>query len=205
MLTAEIKKGNYHCVGHKGKCGQPYLKQEALEQEFMNLLDNINISEDIQAKIMQGLKESFNDKLEYHNNCIATLESQVKTLQNRIDQAYLDKLDQKISEDFWRANSSKWLVEKEALTLKILAHQKADSSYLENADLIIELAQHASILFKQQNAEEKRKLLNLVISNSVYKDGKLDVTLKKPFDVILKNAKSGNWLPGTGSNRRPSD
>jgi site-specific DNA recombinase len=202
MFTAEIKKGKYiyyHCVGHKGKCGQPYLKQEVLEQEFMNLLDNINISDDVQARIMQGLKESFNDKIEYHNNCIAALESQVKTLQNRIDQAYLDKLDQKINEEFWRTNSTKWLTEKEALTLKILAHQKADSSYLENADLIIELAKRASILFKKQNAEEKRKLLNLVISNSVYKDGKLDVTLKKPFDVILKNAKSGNWPPKTSS------
>jgi hypothetical protein len=26
-----------------------------------------------------------------------------------------------------------------------------------------------------------------------------------PFDVIMKTRESGNWLPGTGSNRRPSD
>ena len=105
----------------------------------------------------------------------------------------------------WHSNSTKWLAEKEELTLKILAHQKADSSYLKNSDLIIELAQKASILFKKQDVDQKRKLLNLIVSNSIYKDGKLDVTLKNPFGVILKNVKLGNWLPGTGSNRRPSD
>ena len=207
-LTAEIQKGKYiyyHCTGHKGNCNQPYLKQEAIEAEFENLLSNIQITAIDQETILKGLRESYKDKVEYHNSCVKQLEKQVKVLQDRIDQAYLDKLDKRISEDFWQSQTAKWLKEKEDLTVKLLAHQKADTNYLENANLIIELARKAVYLFKKQDAEQKRKLVNLIVSNSTYKGEKLDITLRAPFDVIMKSKESGNWLPGTGLNRRPSD
>ena len=87
----------------------------------------------------------------------------------------------------------------------MLAHQKADTNYLENANLIIELAKKAAELFKKQTAEQKRKLISLLVSNTTYKDEKLDITLRAPFNLIMKSREVGNWLPGTGSNRRPSD
>lgn len=40
-LVAEIKKGKYiyyHCTGARGKCGEPYLRQERLEEHFITHL-----------------------------------------------------------------------------------------------------------------------------------------------------------------------
>lgn len=184
-LTAEIQKEKYiyyHCTGHKGKCNQGYLKQEVIDTEFENLLSNIQITAIDQESILRGLRESYKDKMEYHKNCVKQLEKQIKTLQDRIDQVYLDKLDKKISEKFWQVQTTKWLKEKEDLTLKLLAHQKADTNYLENANLVVELARKAVYLFKKQNSEQKRKLINLIVSNSTYKDKKLDITMRCPFD-----------------------
>jgi len=76
-LTAEIKKGKYiyyHCTGHKGNCNQLYLRQEKIEMKFEELLENIHISDEIQEFILKGLRESFKDKMEYHNNIISQLE-----------------------------------------------------------------------------------------------------------------------------------
>jgi hypothetical protein len=56
-----------------------------------------------------------------------------------------------------------------------------------------------------KNTEQKRRLVNLIVSNSAYKDEKLDITLRAPFCAIMKSKEYGNWLPGTGLNRRPSD
>ena len=206
-LTAEIKKGKYvyyHCTGYKGKCNQPYLREADIELEFEKLLGNIRITENEQEAILGGLRESYRDKVEYHNNCVKQLERQVKTLQDRIDQAYLDKLDQKISENFWQSQTAKWLHEKEELTLKLLAHQKADTNYLQNANLILELAKKAADLFKKQNIEQKRKMIRLLVSNSTYQGGKLDLTLYSPFEAMMKGRESGNWLPESDSNQRPS-
>lgn len=207
-LTAEIQKGRYiyyHCTGHKGKCNQPYLKQETIEAKFEKLLSNIVVTKSEQETILNGLRASYHDKIAYHNACVRQLEKQIKILQDRVDQAYLDKLDKKISEPFWQSQTAKWLSEKEELTLKLLAHQKADTNYLKNANLIIELARKAADLFKKQNAEQKRRLINLLVSNSSYRDEKLDIALRSPFNLIMKAQESRNWLPGTGLNRRPSD
>lgn len=195
-LTAQIKKEKYiyyHCSGYKGNCRQPYLKQEVVEAEFEKLLESIYISEDMQKFILQGVKESLKDKIEYHNNLVKQLEKQINMLQNRIDEAYLDKVDKKISEDFWQSKTKNWIEEKERLTKKLLHCQEADSKYLENVDLILELARKAVVLFKKQKPEQKRRLISLLVSNCTYKSEKLDIELKTPFYKIMKTAKTRNW------------
>jgi len=206
-LSAQIQKGHiyYHCSQSKGICKHPYIRQEIIDAEFEKLFESIHITEEQKNLVLQGLRESFQDKIEFHNETITQIETQIKKLQNRIDQAYLDKLDKKISEEFWKQYTASWLAEKEALAMKLLTTQKADTCYIENANLILELARQASGLFKAENAEEKRKLINLVTSNCTYKDGKLDLELTKPFDMIMETSKSGKWLPEQDSNLRQND
>ena len=73
--------------------------------------------------------------------------------------------------------------------------QKADTNYFENANLILELSKRAAELFKKQKPEEKRKLAFLITSNCVIKDGKVDIELRSPFDMVMKTAKTRNWRP----------
>ena len=145
------------------------------------------------------------DKIEYHNNLVQQLEQQIKRLQGRIDQAYIDKLDKKIDENFWQSYTKKWITEKEELTMTLLATQRADSHYLENANLILELAQKALPLYKKQNSEQKRKLINILVLNCSYKDKTLDVELKPVFNEIMKTAKTGNWCARQELNLWPAD
>ncbi len=195
-LTAELKKGKYiyyHCTGQKGYCMQSYLRQETIDEHFEQLLASIQIDEATQMMVLKGLRESMQDKIEYHNNLASQLEQQIKVIQRRIDQAYLDKLDGKISEDFWQERTRKWSSEKDDLYIKLLALQKADLHYLENASLAIELSNKASSMFKGQSSEQKKRLLNLLIGNCTYKDEKIDAELKPIFYSIFKLSKSGKW------------
>jgi len=114
------------------------------------------------------------------------IEKKIKKLQERIDNAYIDKLDGVISEDFWKSNSKTWQEEKDYLIIKLEAFQTTDKEYFENASLILELAKQAHGLFLKQNSEKKRRLLNLMCSNFLYKDGKLVIELNNPFQLILE-------------------
>ncbi len=204
-VSAQIQKGRYiyyHCSGNKGNCNQPYVKQEVLDVRFEQLLENIVIPEDIQKLILDSLRASLKDKIEYHNACVQKIQAQVKILQHRIDQAYLDKVDNKISEDFWKTQTKKWIDEKEELSIKLLGYQKADTNYLENANLIFELANKAAGLFKRANVDQKRRLVNMIVSNSILKDGNIDLELRSPFDKVLETSKTGNWRPQGDSNPR---
>ncbi len=202
-ITAEIKKGKYvyyHCSGYKGNCKQLYVREEVIEEQISSLLNTLKVTDNIQEMILSGMRESLKDKIEYHNSCVQQIERQIKVLQNRIDQAYLDKLDKKISEEFWLTQSRKWLSEKENLAIKLVCYQKADTHYLEQATLILELAKKAPVLFKRANVEQKRKFVGLLFSNCFLKDGSIDLQLKSPFDRILDSSKSGNWRPQRDSN-----
>lgn len=195
-LTAEIKKEKYvyyRCTGHKGNCKQVYLKQENLEKHFENVLTDIPVPEYVQDIILQSLRASIEEKAEYHNTLVQQTERQIKFLQNRIDQAYLDKIDGKIGEEFWRSHTSKWIEEKDRLAVKLLAMQRADRNYLENVNVILELSRKAITLFKKQTPDQKRRLVDILVSNCSYKDEKLDVEMKPVFEEILKIKKTEDW------------
>ncbi|MBM4300250.1 MAG: hypothetical protein FJ121_01785 [Deltaproteobacteria bacterium] len=69
-------------------------------------------------------------------------------------------------------------------TIKIEKHENANHIYLEEGGRILELAQHAVILYEKQDMLEKRRLLNFVFSNSSWKDGRLSPVYRKPFDLL---------------------
>ena len=72
----------------------------------------------------------------------------------------------------------------------------------------------------QQEPNEKRRLLNFMVSNCTWKNGELQAAYRQPFDMLDNSAKEwaerrtavgaaagleANWLPGQDSNLRPSD
>lgn len=83
--------------------------------------------------------------------------------------------------------------EKENLFIKLAAAQRADSHYLENATFILELSKSATQMFNKRNGEQKRRLINVLVSNCSYKDGKIDIELKPVFAKIVEIKKTGNW------------
>lgn len=195
-ISAQIQKSKYiyyHCSSYKGNCNQPYVRQQDIEVVFAQLLSNIQITEEVQQLILSGLRESMKDKIAFHNNSVQLIQKQIDIIQHRLDQAYLDKLDGKISEQFWLDQSKKWLLEKENLSLKLLSHQRADTNYLENANLIFELIKKAPALLNHAKVTQKRTLMSLLLSNCIMKDGSIDVELKPIFQAILVNIKNEDW------------
>ena len=207
-FTAVLKKEKYiyyHCTNARGKCPQDYIKQEVIEEKFVSLFSRIYVSEEEKAIILQCLRDSLKDKIEYHNTSVEQIGQQIKRLQNRLDQAYLDKLDGKIGEEFWRNKSQEWSAEKENLSMKLLTLQRADTLYLENTHFILELAKNAVDKFESGTVEEKRRIINTIVWNCSYKDGNLDIELKSAFGMILKWEKTRNTCARLDSNQRPTD
>ena len=57
---------------------------------------------------------------------------------------------------------------------------------IDNGKRVLELAEKAASLYSAQIPAEKRRLLNLVHSNSFWVGGKLVPNYRKPFDMIVK-------------------
>lgn len=97
-LVGEIKKKKYiyyHCTGNKGKCGEPYTRQEVLAEQFQVHLQRLQFDDDVFTWLRQALIDSFADEKREFNNEMRRLEAENDQLQNRIDNMYIDKLDGK--------------------------------------------------------------------------------------------------------------
>lgn len=190
-LVAEIKKGKYvyyHCTGFRGKCGEPYVREETLEEQFAQHLASLRIDQEVHEWIVHALRESCSDEKREHSDAISRLQAEWDRLQKRIDAMYVDKLDGRIEEDFYKRMRSQWRDEQERCERDIERHRGADDSYMDQGIQILSLGQNASRLFMAQPPKEKRSLLNFLLSNSTWAQGKLAVEFKEPFDLLMQTA-----------------
>ncbi|MGD8207442.1 MAG: DUF3387 domain-containing protein [Thiohalocapsa sp.] len=127
-----------------------------------------------------------------------------------------DKLDGRIDTDFFDRKAAEWREEQGKCLALIREHQDANQTYLDEGIRLLELAQKAGALFREQSPAEKRRLLGFVLSNCAWKDGQLTAAYRQPFDLLAKNvialeskkpaerARTGiseNWLPELDSNQ----
>jgi site-specific DNA recombinase len=191
-VVGEIQKRRYvyyHCSGFKGNCQEPYVREEVLEQKFTEIIRSLKFDDEVLAWVGTALRESHQDERQFHTEAIANLQANYNRLQVRIEQMYVDKLDGRIDTSFFDQKSTAWREEQRQILQTIEKHQNANQDYLEEGVGLLELANRAAELFERQDAREKRRLLDFVLSNSVWANGVLTPTFRQPFDIIVDGAK----------------
>ncbi len=187
-LVGDMKKGKYIYYRAIGAKTIPYVKEEELERQFGELLKSLRFDDEVLEWVCSALKESNAEKKDFHKKMLSQLQQEYERLENRINGMYIDKLDGKISENFFEEKSKSWREEQKRTLEKIENIQNASQTYIEEGVLLLELAKNAHSLFMKQSAHEKRRLLNLLVSNCVWKDGKLTANYKQPFDMLAEYA-----------------
>ena len=221
-LVGEIKKQRYvyyHCTGFKGRCGEPYVREEVLEHHFCKILGGLRFDCEVLDWVREALHASHAAEKREHEAAITALQAQQKRLQQRLEAIYIDKLDGKIDIDLYSRMSTDWRAEQACCLRETERHQVANRSYIDEGVQLLELAQNAQRLFEKQEPREKRRLLNFMVSNCTWKGGELVITFRQPFDILAETAiahaekKAADdvadgflqiWLPGPDSNQRPS-
>jgi site-specific DNA recombinase len=112
----------------------------------------------------------------------------------RLEQAYVDRLDGKITEEFWEAKSTEWQEEEQSLLASLRELERAENPERAlDRVRILELANKAHSLYVTQTPQEKAKLLRMVLSNCAVDAVSVYPTYRKPFDMIFEGAKTGEW------------
>ena len=225
-VVGEVKKERYvyyHCIGYADKCqGNPaicrrhYVREEALEKQFTELLGQLKFDDEVLDWVRDALHASHADERREHEEAIKRHQAEYKRLQDRIHAIYVDKLDGLIDPAFFDKMSNQWREEQNRCQREIDRHQNADKSYLDDGVQLLELARNAQRLFAKQEPREKRRLLNFVLSNCTWEDGEVVATLRQPFDILAetaaaaarleadetaKSAKNEIWLGDLDSNQ----
>jgi len=206
MVTAELKKGKYayyHCTGYRGKCELPYFRKEELGERLGEVLTNIHIPDQVLGPLQKAMIQDRGRTQEHNQREIERLNQRLKAVRHRIDRAYLDKLDGKITEDFWHRKTQEWRLEEQQILMAIQGLSEINPDQALDSVRILELANKAYSLYVRQNSTERAKLLRIVLSNCRLDAASVYPTYRKPFDLICGVAKTGEWYARRDSNSRP--
>jgi site-specific DNA recombinase len=195
-VVGEVKKQRYvyyHCTGYADKCrGSPascrrkYVREEVLEKQFTGLLGRLRFDDEVLEWVRESLQASHTDERREHDEVIRRLQGEHKRLGDRINAMYLDKLDGRVDSVFFDNMSAQWREEQNRCLREIARYESAEQSYMDEGIQILELARSAHKLFERQQPREKRRLLNFVLSNCTWEDGKVVATFRQPFDSLAQ-------------------
>ncbi len=191
-ITGQIQKGKYiyyHCSNGKGNCGDKYIREEVIAEQFEDALKKLKLSKALLLDIKDALKESHSDEIKFHASRVQDLQSRYNTLTKRIDAIYEDKLDGKIPEELWFRKNEEYKKEMAQIEDSLRQHTKANFNYVESGVYLLELANNAHQCYSQRSIMEQRQMLNFLLSNCTLKAGKLDYIYKTPFDMIAEGVK----------------
>jgi site-specific DNA recombinase len=124
------------------------------------------------------------------------LQAEHKRLEDRIHTMYLDKLDGRITTEFFDVQAAECRAQQERIRRVHMEQSKAASDgYLDLGVRLLDLARRAPDLFRRSTAAEKRLLLGFVLSNSTLTDGRLSVEYRQPFDLLADAVRHERSLP----------
>jgi hypothetical protein len=220
-MVAEIKKGKYryyHCTNGKNtNCPEPYTREERLTQDLTSVLGELIVPNAITVWLRAALQETDITQTRAREQALQHAQQEHDRIGTRIEAMYLDKLDGRITTAFYDEKATSWRQEQAVLSRRITELRTTSRNY-NDAISAIETTSSLCRQFPTQTPPEQRRALKMLVEKATWKDGRLETTLRTPFEQLRvsnsatttkhgKNGASGqemkNWLPKQVSNLHP--
>lgn len=184
-----------HCTHRKGKCNQPPINANQLENQLIESLTQIQISKDVWELGIKLVKAKNFTQTDRIDSEIKRLNSELGKLQERKSSLITMRADEEISKEEFAKQKSEIL--NEEVKIKALLNDYSDSSnnWLELAEEFLNIAFYVRDILEHGSIEEKRRLIITIGENFVLKDKKLTFQMKKPFDALLLAEYRTNVMP----------
>ena len=224
LMIGEIQREKYiyyHCNHCQKENRKPkYIREEVLGAMFVPHLRRLHLDGPVLDWLKGALRESHLDEQRFHHEAIAKLQRQYTDLQRKIDTAYDDRLDGRLTLEAYERRANGWRAEMAHLRTELARHENADRAYTEEGIALLELSGMALDLYETNPAPVKRELLDFLCLNTEFRGDTLTVRFKKPFDILAESidevskagvafSESGDarqeMLPLPDLNRGPSD
>jgi site-specific DNA recombinase len=206
IITAEKKKGKYvyyHCTGYGNTCKPEYYREEDLDKEFLNIVKRISIPPELYEWLKECLESEFKTRKIEITRQRESLQVRRGKIETIMKKAYQDKIEGKISDEFWGSVYKNWETELSGINYQLQNMENlADLNY-DWAEEAIELSYLAGSLYLNAEPADKRKLLQSILSNCELKGGSLYPVYKKPFDILSNGHEPDKWWRRWESNPRP--
>jgi len=186
-MVSETKKHKYtyyHCSGWKGKCPDPWTKEEQITPQFEQTLKGIRLDDEILEWLKVTLRNGYAEETAYKAQTLERLKAESKRLADRLEVLYTDKLDGRIDAAFFDRKAAEIKAEQESVNKAMQDNQSPNGENVDEGIRLLELANAAHAEFCAKTGQERRDLLKTVMDTAIVKNGVLDCRLKPVFEIL---------------------
>lgn len=201
-ITWELQKGHWygHCNHYKNCKQSKWWRQEKVEEELFPSFDKVAPkSKRILTILEKAIKETHVGEVGYYNSSLGQINKTLELNQRRLDAIYVDKIDGKITADFYEKKFQEYSKAVEEAQENLIRLNKGNLDYYRAGYAIHELASRAEAIYRSPKAttEEKRLLLSKVFSNLSLNDETVRPNYTMAFEFLRE------WVPKLNSTFEP--
>ena len=186
-ITAELQKQKYiyyHCATRCQR--EPFTSEAKLSAMFAAAIRPLKLPEDVREAFLASLKDSRRDIEVDVRTRVVSAQTRLDRVTRLINAAYEDKLEGRIDDAFFNAKRSEWETQRAEAAEEIQRLTRVSAKSLDTAINVFELANRAYDLMISRAPRDQRRLLEVLLSNSVLAEGRLTVTFASPFDILAQ-------------------
>jgi site-specific DNA recombinase len=187
-ITWEEHKGTVY--GRCKACGDKYSKLPQVEAKLLGgFRDLLAPSEEVADWVRQYIRERHENDMETYFASMRKLKQRHEDLARRINLAYDDRSDGRITTEFYDSKVAQWTSEQEDILGLLDKYDKTYAAKLEHDLDILELSQRAREIYDiKKDVEQRRALLHEIYSNLTLDGQSLDYTYTKHVQAISNKA-----------------
>ena len=115
-------------------------------------------------------------------------------IMSRLSELLNMRLDKSIAPNEYDKKARELKEKQYKLNDKLKSITEADENYSTTLISLLNICSKAPELFASSKVEQKRQLINFLLSKLQLRGKKLEYTLRKPFDVLVNLDYRSNWL-----------
>jgi site-specific DNA recombinase len=202
-ITNEIQKGHTYlrCTKRRGKCSQPYLREELATEQMLEQMDRMAPPADWPDKMLTELSRAQTQDAHSIEALNIRIRGEVSLCEKQLD-ALLDLLlNQQVSNDEYTRKKEALINRKAELRQQLTDFETTSIQRFEPLKVFVLALKEATILATERNPATCRDFLRIHGSNFRVADRRVLIDLKRPWHLL---AKPSSALMQTDNNRTPS-
>ncbi|AIE83499.1 recombinase [Fimbriimonas ginsengisoli Gsoil 348] len=188
-MTPESKKDGryvyYSCTGFKG-CPRLSVSEAAITDQIAAHLERLTIRPTVMDMLREALRLSYRDVKTESEARLADLRTEAKRLAGSLERLYLDSVAGNVPAAAYPKLKAKWEMELATVDEQIAAYGRANRATWEDNVQMLELVSNSAARFKTASIELRRAMLKSLLSKSQILDGKVILTMRPEFNLILQ-------------------
>ena len=202
-ITAEVQKGHtyYRCTkkNKRGKCLQPYVREEVLDAQITDLLKPYSLRADWADDMLELVKQEKKQVAQSAAQLAAQKQTEIEKINLRLQKLLDSFLDELIDRETFTVEKAKLMSQKKTLEEQKTRLMAGRADWLEPFQNWIISAKNADKIAVSASLQQKRVLaLEVFGSNLVLDCKKARGSCIKPWSLLVEFSQTGGMVRAAG-------